>query len=232
MRRADRLFQIVQILRRDRITTAARIARELGVAERTVYRDVRDLSASGVPVESEAGVGYRLPRRFELPPLTFTPDEVEALVLGARITQAWGGAELAEAARSALARIEAVLTPRLRERLAGASLFAPDFHVPRRTLAHLEALRTAARERRKVRVAYARADGERSERVLRPLGLFFWGTTWSLAAWCEMRGGFRTFRLDRIHGLAPLDETFEADPGQTLADYARLMEADEGPSRS
>jgi predicted DNA-binding transcriptional regulator YafY len=232
VRRADRLFQIVQILRRDRITTAARIARELGVAERTVYRDVRDLSASGVPVESEAGVGYRLPRHFELPPLTFTPDEVEALVLGARITQAWGGEELSAAARSALARIEAVLTPRLRERLSGASLFAPDFHVPRETLAHLEALRAAVRERRKVRVAYARADGERSARVLRPLGLFFWGTTWSLAAWCEMRAGFRTFRLDRIRELAPLEERFESGPGQTLADYARLMEADEGPARS
>jgi predicted DNA-binding transcriptional regulator YafY len=232
VRRADRLFQVVQILRRDRLTTASRIARELGVAERTIYRDVRDLSASGVPVESEAGVGYRLPRHFDLPPITFTPDEVEALVLGARITQAWGGDALSGAARSALARIEAVLPPRLRERLSGASLFAPAFHVPRRTLAHLEALRLAVRERRKVRVAYARADGEKSERVLRPLGLFFWGTTWSLAAWCEMRDGFRTFRLDRIRALTHLAETFEAGPGQTLGDYARLMEAEEGPQRS
>lgn len=232
MRRADRLFQIVQILRRDRITTAARIAREVGVAERTVYRDVRDLSASGIPVESEAGVGYRLPRHFELPPLMFTPDEVEALVLGARITQAWGGEELSGAARSALSRIEAVLPPALRERLSGANLFAPGFHVPRRTLAHLETLRAAARERRKVRVAYARADGERSVRVLQPLGLFFWGTSWSLAAWCEMRTGFRTFRLDRIRALTPLEERFEAEPGRTLADYERLMESEEGDAVS
>ena len=226
MRRADRLFQIVQILRRDRITTAARIAREVGVAERTVYRDVRDLSASGIPVESEAGVGYRLPRHFELPPLMFTPDEVEALVLGARITQAWGGEELSGAARSALSRIEAVLPPALRERLSGANLFAPGFHVPRRTLAHLETLRAAARERRKVRVAYARADGERSVRVLQPLGLFFWGDAWSLGAWCELRGGFRNFRLDRMASAELLPEAFPAEAGKTLADLFRHYEAE------
>lgn len=228
MRRADRLFQIVQLLRRDRVTTAARLARELGVAVRTVYRDVQDLSASGVPIESEAGVGYRLPKRFDLPPLMFTAEEVEALVLGARITEAWSDPALAAAARTALARIEAVLPEALRARLDGASLFAPAFAVPRRAAAHLQALRTAIRERRKVEVSYVRKDGAASERVLRPLGLFFWGSTWSLAAWCELRVGFRTFRLDRIGALALLPETFAVEEGQTLADYARLMEDDAG----
>lgn len=232
MRRADRLFQIVQLLRRDRITTAARLARELGVGERTIYRDVQDLAASGVPIESEAGVGYRLPKSFDLPPLMFTGDEIEALVLGARITQAWGGAALSGAARSALARIEAVLPPVLRDRLSGGSLFAPGFHVPKRTLAHLETLRTAIREQRKTSVGYTRADGASSERILHPLGLFFWGTSWSLAAWCEMRVGFRTFRLDRIRELTLLDDRFTIEAGRTLADYERLMEEEDEPGKA
>ena len=124
------------------------------------------------------------------------------------------------------------MQPALRERLYGGSLFAPGFHVPKRTLAHLEALRTAIREQRKTSVGYTRADGAVSERVLHPLGLFFWGTSWSLAAWCEMRAGFRTFRLDRIRALTPLEERFEAEPGRTLADYERLMESEEGDAVS
>ena len=97
MRRADRLFQIVQLLRRDRVSTGAKLAAELGISARTLYRDISDLMASGVPIESEAGVGYRLPRQFELPPLMFTVDEIEALVAGARMVEAWSDPGLQEA---------------------------------------------------------------------------------------------------------------------------------------
>ena len=106
MRRADRLFRIVQRLRRRGATTAAQLAEALEVSERTIYRDVRDLVLSGVPIQGEAGVGYALPRDFDLPPLMFSEEEIEALVLGARIVQAWGDKRLARAAEEALSKIE------------------------------------------------------------------------------------------------------------------------------
>src|SRR5262245_34831675 len=109
MRRADRLFQIVQLLRRGRVVTAADLARELEVSPRTVYRDVGDLIGSGIPIEGEAGVGYCLPPDFDLPPLMFDEDEIGALLLGARMVQAWGDAALARAARQVLAKVESVL---------------------------------------------------------------------------------------------------------------------------
>src|SRR5690242_8621634 len=116
MRRADRLFKIVQHLRRRRtVVTAADLARELEVSERTIYRDMADLLASGVPIEGEAGVGYRLPRgAFDLPPLMFTEDEIEALVLGARVAKGWGDVALARAAEDVLSKIEAVLPAKLK----------------------------------------------------------------------------------------------------------------------
>ncbi|HJU84099.1 MAG TPA: YafY family protein [Holophagaceae bacterium] len=219
MRRADRLFQIVQLLRRDRISTGARLAKELGVSERTLYRDIADLMASGVPIESEAGVGYRLPRHFELPPLMFTADEVEALVAGARMVEAWADPGLREAAGSLLRKAEAVLPSR--RKLEELPILVPDFHVPERAAAFLGELRVALREHRKVRVHYARRDGQSSERVLQPLGLAFWGSGWSLAAWCELRDEFRTFRPDRIRELTLLDETFEPEAGRSLEAYLR-----------
>ncbi|AUX45531.1 DeoR family transcriptional regulator [Sorangium cellulosum] len=226
MRRADRLFQIVQQLRRRRVTTAARLAEELEVSERTIYRDIRDLIASGVPIEGEAGVGYALPRGFDLPPLMFQDDEIEALVLGARMVASWSDPSLVRAAERALARIEAALPERLRPKVAESALFAPSFHVPEGATAHLAALRAAVSERRKLRFGYTRADGARSTRTVHPLGLFFWGTGWSLAAWCELRAEFRGFRLDRIHDLETLDARFEETPGQTLRDFFLYRDAE------
>jgi predicted DNA-binding transcriptional regulator YafY len=219
MRRADRLFQVIQLLRRRNVVTAAWLANELEVSERTVYRDVRDLVMSGVPIEGEAGVGYMLRRGFDLPPLMFTDAEIEAMVLGARIVGSWGDAALAKAAGEALARVESVLPDRLRSRLTETRLFAPGFHVPRAVIERLPQLRTAMESRRKVRLAYTSADGAETERVVRPIGLFFWGYGWSLAAWCELRTAFRSFRLDRIRGLEVLDERFHDEPGRTLDDF-------------
>lgn len=224
MRRADRLFQIVQLLRRRRVTTAAQLASALSVSERTIYRDIDDLSLSGVPILAEAGVGYALAKGFDLPPLMFTKAEVEAIVLGARIVRAWADPALAKAAEEALAKVESVLPAALRDRIPQAEIFAPDFHIDAAHRARLQPLREAIAERRKLRLAYQDGAGAASERVVRPLGLFFWGTTWTLGAWCELRTGFRTFRTDRIAALEVLAETFEAEPGKTLADLIRAYE--------
>lgn len=227
MRRADRLFQIVQILRARRVTTARHLAEALEVSERTIYRDVRDLVTSGVPIEGEAGVGYALPKSFDLPPLMFAKQEIEALVLGARLVKSWSDAELAEAADSALVKIEAVLPDRLRVRLDEITLFAPNFRgEPRAFAANLPNLRGAILERRKVRFAYTRRDDEHSARTVRPLGLFFWGYNWTLSGWCELRDDFRSFRVDRIAELEVRDDAFEPEPGRTLEDYLERMQAD------
>jgi predicted DNA-binding transcriptional regulator YafY len=222
MRRADRLFQIVQLLRRDRISTAARLASELSISARTLYRDIADLMASGVPIESEAGVGYRLSRTFDLPPMMFTVDEAEALLLGARVVQAWGDPSLQAASKSLLGKIEAVLPAGRKQSLAELPFLVPGFQVPPSTTFFLAELRQALREHRRVRILYTRADGESSKRVLQPLGLIFWGIRWHLAAWCELRQALRTFRLDRIQE-AELLEPFEPEPGRELGDYLELM---------
>ncbi len=225
MRRADRLFQIIQLLRRRSVATAAWLAAELEVSERTIYRDIRDLALSGVPIEGEAGVGYILRRGFDLPPLMFTAAEIEAMVLGARVVKSWSDPALAKAAEEALARVEAVLPDRLRTRLTATPLFAPGFHVPSSVLGTLAELRGAIDGRRKVWIAYTSATEEQTQRSVRPLALFFWGTTWSLTAWCELRDDFRSFRLDRMRDVHVLDQRFAEEPGHTIEDFfARMAE--------
>ena len=223
MRRADRLFQIIQFIRGHRVTTAAELARALEVSERTVYRDIRDLVISGVPIEGEAGVGYMLRKGFDLPPLMFTREEVEALVLGTRVVSSWADAGLGKAAESALGRIAAALPDELRNRLLESRLFAPGFHVPEAVVERLGLLREATSARRKAWFAYRDVNDARSERAVRPLALSFWGATWSLTAWCELRQAFRNFRLDRMDELRVLDDRFADEPGKTLEDFLKLM---------
>jgi predicted DNA-binding transcriptional regulator YafY len=222
MRRADRLFRIVFELSRGRTQTATRLADKLEVSERTIYRDIADLVASGVPIAGAAGVGYVLRRGFHLPPLMFDADELAALALGSRMVKGWSDPALGQAAEQALAKIEAVLPERLKTRVGAAALLVPDFHVPLAVVAPLGALRGAVDACRKVRFAYRRADGTASERTVRPLGLIFWGSGWTLAAWCELRGDFRTFRLDRMADVEVLADGFEPVAGHRLEDYLRL----------
>ena len=229
MRRADRLFRIVQRLRRRGVHTARALAEELMVSERTIYRDVRDLVGSGVPILGEAGVGYALPRGYDLPPLMFSEEEIEAIVLGARMVQTWADPGLAQAAGDVLAKVEAVLPPSLRERLLGTALFSPPRGVPEDVAAGLGELRRALRERRKVRFAYVDGGGAESERTVWPLGLFFWGRAWSLAGFCELRRGFRNFRADRVRSLKVEEERFERLEGRRLEDLLRhYREEEEG----
>jgi len=226
MRRADRLFAIVQYLRGRRLTTAAQLAQWLEVSERTIYRDVADLAGSGVPVDGEAGVGYRIRAGFELPPLMFTYDEIDALAIGARFVEAWGGSKLAGGARSALAKIAAALPSDKRVALERSPLFAPGFFVDPKPGRRLDALRDAIADRRWADLDYQDAQARASQRRVRPLGLYFWGGAWSLAAWCELRRDFRNFRLDRIMDVSVAPERFPDEPGKRLEDFLRKMTAD------
>lgn len=224
MRRADRLFQIVQILRNKRVVTARDLAARLEVSERTIYRDIQDLSLSGVPVEGEAGVGYHLRYSLDIPPLMFTAAEIEALVVGARMLKAWGGAELGNGAQSVLDKVHAVIPGELRHHLDNSKLFALRFGPREDIETTLDACRHAIAARRFLRIEYQRADQTCSRREVKPLGLFFWGNVWTLTAWCELRDDFRTFRLDRIRQFETLEATFDDQPGQSLADFAALMQ--------
>lgn len=219
MRRADRLFRLVQVLRVRRFATGEQIARELGVSKRTVYRDVADLQSSGIPIQGEAGVGYRLERGFELAPLVFTSDELAGLVLGARIVQAWGDAELATAVSSALNKVEAVLPEALRRVVLDTPLFAPELPHASAMTSELANLRHAIGERRWIHFRYAREDGTESERDARPLGLYFWGRKWTLAAWCALRSDYRTFRPDRMRELRLEERSFDPADGISLAGF-------------
>lgn len=224
MHRAERLFQLAVLLRRARTTTARELATRTGVSERTIYRDIQSLILAGVPVEGEAGVGYILRRDFDLPPLMFTQEEARALLLGARMVQAWGDPALEDAARGVLEKVRAVAAPALREELDSQTLMAPGFHVDPAVREKLGLVRESILRQRKIRFQYTRADGEARERTVRPLGLFFWGTTWSFGAWCELRRAFRNFRVDRMGALAVTDEAFSIEPGKALDDYIHVIE--------
>jgi predicted DNA-binding transcriptional regulator YafY len=224
MRRADRLFQIVQLIRGRRRTTASFLAQQLKVSERTVYRDVADLLEQGVPIEGEAGIGYRLGRGFDLPPLMFTVAEARALVASARMAQVWQDPELAQATQVALGKILSALSPSARVAAESTAVFAPPIGLDPAVQATLQTLREAAQCKRKVRVHYRDANAQVTERVLRPLGCFYWGKVWTLAAWCETRGGFRSFRLDRMAQAQAVEGQigiFRDEAGQGLADFLR-----------
>jgi predicted DNA-binding transcriptional regulator YafY len=218
MRRADRLFQIVQHLRARRLTTAAQLAEWLSVSERTIYRDIRDLSLTGVPVEGEAGVGYRMGRDFDIPPIMFTLDEVEALATGARMVESWGGPVLA-----ALAKIALALPSSRRGDVEQTRLFSPRFHLDVGLQAQvglqLENIRQAIQKKRKLELQYRDAQARPSARRIWPLGLYFWGATWTVIGWCETRKDFRNFRVDRIDSAAITDEAFREEQGRSLADF-------------
>jgi predicted DNA-binding transcriptional regulator YafY len=219
MRRADRLFQIVNVLRRRRTaTTATHLAERLGVSERTVYRDMRDLVLAGTPIDGEAGVGYRIRPGYDLPPLMFDRDEIQALVLGARIVRQFGDPALARASDAILGKVAAIVPKDLAPLVAETRLFVPSTIGAGQSADALTLAREALIARRKLELSYAKADGAATTRTVRPLGIFFWGRTWTLAAWCELRQDFRNFRLDRIAASTMLDETFEDEAGKALRD--------------
>ncbi|MBC5763867.1 helix-turn-helix transcriptional regulator [Ramlibacter albus] len=222
MRRADRLFHIIQLIRGRRLTTAAYLSMRLEVSERTIYRDMADLLAQGVPIEGEAGVGYRLGAGFDLPPMMFTHEEAKALVASVRLAQAWLDPALATGAQDALGKIMSVLPVDARVAAEALAVYAPGGGLPPPAQRTLQTLREAVQERRKIFINYKDLTDKPSERTVRPLGCFYWGKVWTLAGWCELRNDFRSFRVDRVTYVRRLDEQFRDEPGRTLADLARL----------
>lgn len=199
--------------------TARWLAEQLGVSERTVYRDIRDLIATGTPIEGEAGVGYSLRPGYDLPPLMFDADEIEALVLGARIVASFGDEELARAAAAVVSKVETVLPAKLKPRIANSALYAPQTFASRTLSEGLLAVRAALTTRHKLKVHYVKEGGQASDRIVWPLGAFFWGRAWTVTTWCELREDFRNFRLDRMERIETMNETFPEDPERSLRRY-------------
>ena len=209
MTRTERLLQLMQILRQHRYpVSGATLAAALGISLRSLYRDIATLQAQGAHIEGEAGVGYLLRPGFLLPPLMFSEEEVEALALGSQWVAKRGDGKLAEAARSALARIMAVLPPeRVRELETTGLLVGPGPEIPVAD-GVLETLREAIRRERKLRLCYRDADGRESERVVWPVALGYFEQVRMLAAWCELRQAFRHFRADRMVSAAVGEERY------------------------
>ncbi|EBA15257.1 hypothetical protein RSK20926_16412 [Roseobacter sp. SK209-2-6] len=219
MRRTDRLFEIIQILRDGKLHRAMDIAERLEVSTRTIYRDMDTLVASGVPVEGERGVGYMVRDQITLPPLTLTPEELEALNLGMAIVAEAADPDLKSAALSLAAKLDAVL-PEETIAEADAWKFAVyPFADAARGFAQMPVLRAAIKARQKLMIDYQRIDGTKSERVIRPLHMEYWGRVWTLTAWCEAREDFRVFRVDLIQNATALPELFVDEPGKRFVDY-------------
>ncbi|UUP17533.1 helix-turn-helix transcriptional regulator [Nitratireductor thuwali] len=228
MRRADRLFQIVQHLRGGRLVTARILSERLEVSERTIYRDIADLQSTGVPIDGEAGVGYLMREGFELPPLMFTRDEIVALVAGARMVRAFGGAAMARAAEEALVKIGTVLPEAERERISRTEIHTPDWVISDAERLIIDELEKAIEQRRVLRLDYRDEAGRGTLRDVRPLGLWFWGKVWTLVGWCELRSDFRAFRIDRIAVMSEAGRTFKPERGKQLGDFYRRLELREG----
>ncbi|AFL86949.1 putative transcriptional regulator [Terriglobus roseus DSM 18391] len=232
MRRADRLFRIVSLLRSGRMMTGAQLAERLQISPRTLYRDVADLQRTGTPITGEAGVGYTLRKDEHLPPMHFTPEEMTALVLGARMAGAWGSESTQSAANDALVKIEAALPAEHRSRVDRVLLFAPSFAHPAQTRKLLDRLHEACTKNRVMRFGYTDEAGRETERAVHPLGLFFWGNRWTLVAWCRRRDDFRHFRLDRMREVAVSDEVFASKRGQRLQDFIRKVRSEKQPAEA
>lgn len=224
MRKAERLFQIINLLRgRRTVVTAQTLAEALDVSERTIYRDIQALSLSGVPIEGEAGVGYRLQRQFDLPPLMFDEQEVEALLVGARMAIGWSDKGMAGAAASALQKILAVLPEELREKDRNTPIYTFEFEGNQHYTAFKEPLRDAIRSNKVVELNYRDAKENISLRTIEPLGLVFWGKIWTLVAHCQLRKDYRMFRLDRIIHLSTCEEGFTTSSHKSMDHYLSLQ---------
>jgi predicted DNA-binding transcriptional regulator YafY len=223
MRRADRLFEIIQRLRRHQVVTARSLAEQFNLSERTIYRDIRDLIASKVPIEGAAGVGYSLRKGYDLPPLMFSERELEALVFGARMVQNWSDAELGRAADAALSKIENVLPAHLQRLLDDRSLWAASGMRRMPVTFDLGRLRAAIRVCQKVRFRYCDENGAVTRRKVRPLSLWFYPPFWTAASWCELRNDFRFFRVDRMTDVEFLSEDFAPEDGKSAHDLFRHL---------
>lgn len=229
MRRADRLFQIIQILRRSRKPiTAEQLSLEAKVSVRSIYRDVADLIGQGVPLRGEAGVGYLLDRQYDMPPLMLTPEELEAAVLGAQWVAERGDPALASAARDLLSKISSAVPQRLRTFITEPTLGMPANNLVTVDGLDLAKTRSWIRSGRKLRIHYRSEEGTETERIVWPVIIGYAETVRLLAAWCELREGFRHFRTDRILGADFLDEVHGLSLGQLKRRWEHYMKTTRG----
>lgn len=218
MRRADRLFRIIQVLRRSRRpVTAARLADELEVTKRSIYRDIAVLVAQRVPIRGEAGIGYVIDREFDMPPLMLTPDELEAAVLGAQWVAGRGDPALATAARDLLAKISAAVPARLRVFVVEPTVGAPLPLGKHTDVIDVAKVRQWIRAGRKLRIHYEDEAGKRTRRTIWPVVIGYMETVRLVPAWCEKRRGFRHFRTDRILEAEFLDDVIDGSPATLFA---------------
>lgn len=222
--KAIRLLKLLTVLQgRRTVITAEDLANLCEVSIRTIYRDIKNLEAIGVPIEGEAGMGYRVSSKNFLPPLVFNTEELFALLLGNQMVRAWTDKELAEAAQSAENKIRAVLSDK--------ELFVADnqpYRVPtwkeyddsNIQIVH-QILRQACIERHKISIDYTDVNDSNSERTVWPLGLMSWGEHWTLVAWCELRNDFRVFRFDRIKDYHVTEQQFPNDPKRSFDHYLK-----------
>ena len=220
MRRADRLFDIIQTLRvAGKPMTAATLAERLEVTVRTVYRDIAALQASRVPIEGAAGIGYVLRRGFDLPPLMFTADELDAIAVGARLVRRLRDPGLQDAADSVLAKIATALPDALRPGVMAAPFYVSDGRRrrPRASICRMCGSRSG--KRRKMRITYADAGGQRSNRTIWPIAMAYYVDATVLGAWCELREDYRHFRVERIVTSTLLETRYPTDGGKLMAGW-------------
>lgn len=217
MRRAERLFRLVSELRTRGISRAEDLAAYFEISVRTVYRDIAHLQASGLPIEGEAGVGYILRPGFDLPSMTFTFEQLDALAVGLSFVEVAGDTSLSHAAQEVRAKLQASLPEPDKRKLENAPLFAS--RRQGRAPPMLKSVRGAIRDARILCLRYADAEGKQSERRVRPLAIWAFTDGWLFAGWCELRRDFRAFRLDRIAALEETDEHFVDVPGKNLQAY-------------
>jgi predicted DNA-binding transcriptional regulator YafY len=225
MRRSDRLFDIIQRLRTARgPTTAAALAEELEVTVRTVYRDVATLQARRVPIDGAPGIGYMFRRGFDLPPLMFTTEEIEAIAVGARLVARTGDPSLHDAAESVLSKVTVVLPEALRAQLAAAPFFVSSSGAPVPDNVDLSTVRQAIRDERKLDIRYVDEKGTRSRRTIWPIAVAYYVQATLVGAWCELRQDYRHFRADRITALTVLDQRYPSDNGRLMAEWLALRQ--------
>lgn len=219
MRRSDRLFDLVLLLRDGRLHRAQDLADQLEVSVRTIYRDMDTLVLSGVPVAGERGVGYMMTAPITLPPLNLTLTELEALHLGMAVVGEAADDELKDAARTLSAKIDAVLPEDRATPPTGWGFAVYPFQDAAAGFRFMPQIRKAIRARQKLKIEYSDDAGNRSTRVIRPLQMEYWGRVWTASCWCELRADFRLFRIDRICALTVLAELFVEEQGKSLADF-------------
>ena len=214
MRRAERLFRLVNEMRTRNVSRACELAEHLEVSVSTIYRDIAHLQASGLPIEGEAGVGYLLRPGFDLPNVTFTHDQVDALAIGLSFVESNGDPVLATAGREVRAKIQASMPEPEERRLADSPYFS--FQIRRRAKPHVSLVRQAIRRRQIVHFDYRDGYGNQTERRVRPFVIWNLIDGWMFSAWCELRQDFRTFRFDRVANLVIPGDVFDMDEARGL----------------